>query len=114
MQSSLSGHTVQTVGTLPPTPGPLGSTKYTQVLPESVSSDQIPLGICLSSQGTLGSQGTLSSSSSQEAFGHFCSTQRSLKLSTSKQGTAQNVLSAQNSLNAPTSLQTDMGFFPTY
>ena len=38
----------------------------------------------------------------------------SLKLSTSKQGTAQNVLSAQNSLNAPTSLQTDMGFFPTY
>ena len=108
MQSSLSGHTVQTVGTLPPTPGPLGSTKYTQVLPESVSSDQRPLGVSLASQGTL------SSSSSQEAFGHFCSTQRSLKLSTSKQGTAQNVLSAQNSLNAPTSLQTDMGFFPTY
>ena len=108
MQSSLSGHTVQTVGTLPPTPGSLRSTKYTQVLPESVSSDQRPLEVYLASQGTL------SSSSSLEAFGHFCSTQRSLKLSTSKQWTAQNVLSAQNSLNAPTSLQTDMGFFPTY
>lgn len=73
MQSSLSGHTVQTVRTLPPTPGPLGSTKYTQVLPESVSSDQMSLGICLSSQGTLGS------SSFQEAFGHFCFSQGYLK-----------------------------------
>ena len=80
--------------------------KY-QVLPESVSSDQMPLGISLSSQGTLGS------SSSQEAFGLFCSAQGSSKLPTSKQGNAQNVSSAQDILHLPTSWQTDIGFSPT-
>ena len=57
----------QTVGTLPPTPGRLGSMQNTQVLPESMSIDQRPLEISSSSQGTVGS------SSSQEVFGHFCS-----------------------------------------
>ena len=52
----------QTVGTLPPTPGPLESTQVTPVVSESLSSDQKPLGISLSSPGTLGS------SSSIEAF----------------------------------------------
>ena len=63
----------ETVGALLPTPGHLGFTQNTQVLPESVSSDQMSLGICLSSQGTLGS------SSFQEAFGHFCFSQGYLK-----------------------------------
>ena len=52
----------QSVVNFPPTPGPLGSTQITRVVSESLSSDQKPLGISLSSPGTLGS------SSSIEAF----------------------------------------------
>uniref|UniRef100_A0A9L6KDT8 Uncharacterized protein n=4 Tax=Mus musculus TaxID=10090 RepID=A0A9L6KDT8_MOUSE len=97
----------ETVGTLLPTPGHLRSTQNTQLLPESVSSDQMPLGICSSSQGTL------LSSSFQEAFGHFCSAERSLKLPISKQGNTQSVSFAQDTLHPPTSCQTYVGFSPT-
>ena len=97
----------ETVGALLPTPGHLGSTQNTQVLPESVSSDQMPLGICSSSQGTL------LSSSFQEALGHFCSAESSLKLPISKQGNTQSVSFAQDTLHPPTSCQTEVGFSPT-
>uniref|UniRef100_A0A9L6KDQ4 Uncharacterized protein n=1 Tax=Mus musculus TaxID=10090 RepID=A0A9L6KDQ4_MOUSE len=97
----------ETVGTLLPTPGHLRSTQNTQLLPESVSSDQMPLGICSYSQGTL------LSSSFQEAFGHFCSAERSLKLPISKQGNTQSVSFAQDTLHPPTSCQTYVGFSPT-
>jgi hypothetical protein len=95
------------VGTLLPTPGHLASTQNTQVLPESVSSDQMPLRICSSSQGTL------FSSYFQEAFGHFCSAQQSLKLPISKQESTKSVSFAQDTLHPPTSCQTDVGFSPT-
>ena len=71
--------------TLPTTTGPLGSTQVTLVVSESLSSDQRPLGIYLTSTGTLGS------SSSIEAFGISLSDQGSLKLSTSKLGSVETV-----------------------
>ena len=73
----------QTVGTLPPTSGSLGSTQINPVASESLSSDQKPLGISLSSPGTLGS------SFSIEASGHSLSDQGSLKLPTTRQRNVQ-------------------------
>ena len=73
---------------------------------ESLSSDQKPLGISLSSPGTLGS------SSSIEASGHSLSDQGSLKLSTTRQGSVQTVPSTPNTVRHPTYCQNGMRFSP--
>lgn len=85
--------TKKTLGTLPLTPEPLGSTQNTQVLPGYLLCDERPLEISLSTQGTLGS-----SSSPQKAFGPSLAAQGSLKVSISKQEIVQNVSSFQNTL----------------
>ena len=90
--------------TLATTTGPLGSTQVTLVVSESLSSDQRPLGIYLTSTGTLGS------SSSIEAFGISLSDQGSLKLSTSKLGSVETVTSSPKTVHHPTYCQEAMRF----
>ncbi len=92
--------------TLPTTTGPLGSTQVTLVVSESLSSDQRPLGIYLTSTGTLGS------SSSIESFGISLSDQGSLKLSTSKLGCVETVTSSPKTVHHPTYCQEAMRFSP--
>lgn len=92
--------------TLPTTTGPLGSTQVTLVVSESLSSDQRPLGIYLTSTGTLGS------SSSIEAFGISLSEQGSLKQSTSKLGSVETVTSSPKTVHHPTYCQEAMRFSP--
>ena len=94
------------MGTLPPTPGPLGSTQITRVVSESFPSDQKPLGISSSSPGILGS------SSSIEASGHSLSDQGSLKLSITRQGSVQTVPSSPKIVQHPTYCQKGMRFSP--
>ena len=92
--------------TLATTTGPLGSTQVTLVVSESLSSDQRPLGIYLTSTGTLGS------SSSIEAFGISLSEQGSLKQSTSKLGSVETVTSSPKTVHHPTYCQEAMRFSP--
>ena len=94
------------MGTLPPTPGPLGSTQITRVVSESFPSDQKPLGISSSLPGTL------SSSSSIEASGNSLSDQGSLKLSTTKQGSVKTVPFSPKTVQHPTYCQKGMRFSP--